>query len=112
TTAAVTVGTNGIAATPWVRFDDWAMPQIAIQCNASGTVNYTTQATMDDPNSATNPVLPSAVTWVATSDAAGVGATGSVQTNFAYCPIFARVLLNSGTGYVSATFLQSSVVPR
>jgi hypothetical protein len=111
TTAAVTVGTNGIASTPWVRFDDWAPAPVSIQCNASGTVNYTIQQTLDDPNSATNPVTPSAVTWIATSDTAGVGATGSIQSNYAYVPIFARVLLNSGTGSVTATFLQPSSVP-
>jgi hypothetical protein len=113
TTAAVTVGTNGIASTPWVRFDEWALPQVAIQCDASGTVNYTIQQTLDDPNSATNPVLPSAVTWVATSDTNGVNATGTIQSNYAYAPTFARVLLNSSTspGFVSATFIQLGVVP-
>jgi hypothetical protein len=105
-TGAVTVGTNGIASTPWVRLDEFSLAQTAIQCTASGTVNYTVQQTLDDPNSNTNPVLPSAVTWIATSDTAAVGATSSVQTNYAYAPIFARVLLNSGTGTVVATFSQ------
>ncbi len=113
TTAAVTVGTNGVASTPWVRFDDYAPAPASIQCVVTGTVNYTVQQTLDDPNSATNPVLPSAVTWVATSDTAAVGATGSVQTNYAFAPTFARVLLNSSTspGMVTATFLQSGVAP-
>lgn len=108
---AVTVGTNGIASSPWVRFDDWAPAPVSIQCTASGTVNYTIQQTLDDPNSATNPVIPPNVTWVATSDTAGVGATGSIQSNYAYVPVFARVLLNSGTGSVTSTFLQPSVAP-
>lgn len=111
-TGAITVGTNGVASTPWVRVDEWANAQIAIQCDATGTVNYTVQSTLDDPNSATNPVLPSAVVWVSTSDAAAVGATGSIQTNFAYPPIFIRALLNSGTGTVSMTVVQASAVPR
>jgi hypothetical protein len=110
-TAAVTVGTSGLASTPWVRFDDYAPAPVSIQCTVSGTVNYTIQQTLDDPNSATNPVTPSAVTWVATSDTAGVGATGNVQSNYAYVPIFARVLLNSGSGSVTATFLQPGAVP-
>jgi len=76
-TAAVTVGTNGIASTPWVRFDEWAKPQVSIQCNASGTVNYTLQVSNDDPNSpwVSPPVLPSAMTWLNTNDPAAVGAT-------------------------------------
>jgi hypothetical protein len=110
TSITVNQGTT-VGSTPWVRFDDFAPSAISIQCDATGTVNYTIQATLDDPNSPTNPVTPSAVTWIATSDAAGVGATGSVQSNFAYAPVFARVLLNSGSGSVSATFLQSGAVP-
>ena len=111
TTAAVTVGTNGVASTPWVRLDEYALPPVSIQCIASGTVNYTVQQTLDDPNSPTNPVTPSAVNWINTSDTAAVGATGNIQTNYAYVPIFARVLLNSGTGTVTATFVQSGAVP-
>lgn len=110
-TGAVTVGTTGVASTPWVRLDEWANAQVAIQCDASGTVNYTVQSTLDDPNSATNPVLPANVVWVSTSDAAAVGATGSIQTNFAYTPTFVRALLNSGTGSLAMTVIQQSVAP-
>jgi hypothetical protein len=110
-TAAVTVGTNGIASTPWVRFDEWAPAPVSIQCVVSGTVNYTIQQTLDDPNSPTNPVTPNAVTWLSTSDTAGVGATTSIQSNYAYAPVFSRVLLNSGTGSVTATFVQTGAVP-
>lgn len=111
-TAAVTVGTNGIASTPWVRLDEWANPPVSIQCNASGTVNYTVQSTNDDPNSPTNPVLPSAMTWIATNDTNAVGATGSVQTNYLFAPTFVRVLLNSGTGSVVMTAIQYNVASR
>src|SRR6267142_1761792 len=113
-TAAVTVGTNGIASTPWVRFDEWAKPQVSIQCNASGTVNYTLQVSNDDPNSpwVSPPVLPSAMTWLNTNNPAAVGATASIQTNFLFAPTFARVLLNSGTGTVTATMTQFDVVSR
>lgn len=110
-TAAVTVGTSGVASTPWVRFDDYAPAPVSIQCTVTGTVNYTIQQTLDDPNSATNPVLPQNVTWINTSDTAGVAATASIQSNYAYVPVFARVLLNSGSGSVTATFLQAGAVP-
>lgn len=108
--AAVTVGTSGIGSTPWVRLDEWAPAPVSIQCNVSGTVNYTIQQTLDDPNSPTNPVTPSAVNWMNTSDTAGVNATSSIQSNYAYVPIFARVLLNSGSGSVTATFSQPGSV--
>jgi hypothetical protein len=110
-TAAITVGTSGVGTSPWVRFDEWALPEIAIQCVANGTVNYTLQQTLDDPNDNTNPVAPASVYWQQTSDTNGQGATGSIQSNYAYCPRYGRVLLNSGTGSVTTTYLQSGVAP-
>lgn len=107
----ITVGTNGIASSQWVRLDDYAPGLTSIQCTASGTVNYTIQSTLQDPNSPTNSVLPYSVVWVNTSDAVAVGATASLQSNFQFAPIFAKVLLNSGTGSVSTVFLQSSNGP-
>ena len=108
----VIVGTNAKAGSRWVRFDSWAFPQTAIQCNASGTVNYTVQVTMDDPNSPTNSVGVSSVTWLNTNDADAVTAIGDVFTNFDWTPTFARILLNSGTGTVAATFAQFNVVGK
>jgi hypothetical protein len=110
--AAVTVGTNGVAASSWVRLDEWAMPMTTIQCVVNGTVSYDVQETLDDPNSLTNPVPPALVTWSPSADTAGViGATATKLSSFAYAPIYARVLLNSGTGTVTATFVQSLVTP-
>ena len=109
--SGITVGTNGVAGSSWVRFDEFCPPSIAIQCNVSGTVNYTVQSTLDDPNSPTNPVAITNVTWIASSDVNVVGASSNVQSNFAYAPIFARVLLNSGSGSVAATFVQDSNGP-
>ena len=112
-TAAVTVGTNGIGSTPWVRLDEWANSYVTIQCDVVGTVNYTVQGTMDDPNSPFGtPVLPSAVNWINSGDSAAVNATGSIATNFLFAPTFARVLLNSGSGSVTATFAQAEVAGR
>jgi hypothetical protein len=51
------------------------------------------------------------VVWVSSSDTAVVGATANQQSNFMFCPIYARILINSGTGSVAATFLQSSNGP-
>lgn len=111
TATTLTVGTNAIAASPWVRLDEWANASTAIQCTVSGTVNYTVQQTLDDPNSPTNPVSASAVTWVNSADTNVVAATTTQQTNYFVCPLFVRVLLNSGTGSVTMTSVQSSVVP-
>ena len=109
---ALTVGTNGVASSPWVALDHWALAQVAIQCNANGAVNYTVQSTLDNPNGSLTGVTPASVVWINSSDTGAVGASSSIQTNFAYTPTFARILLNSGTGSVTAYFAQSgSVIP-
>lgn len=94
---------------PWVRFDDWAPSYISIQCVVvSGTVDYTIEYTLDDPNSPFVPVAVNDVTWVASDDPDVVNATASATSNFIFAPTFARVKLNSGDGTVRATFLQSA----
>jgi len=109
--SGITVGTNSVAGSDWVRFDDFAPSNISIQCNVTGTVNYTIQSTLDDPNNATNPVSIVNVTWVNSSDSNVVGASATKQSNYLFAPIFARVLLNSGTGSVATTFVQDSNGP-
>jgi len=110
--AAVTVGTSATGSTPWVRLDEWASPPVGIQCDVTGTVNYTIQSTYDDPNSPTDPVSVSAMQWIATNDTNAVNATGSVQTNFLFTPTYVRVLLNSGSGSVTMKVIQYNVASR
>ena len=109
TAANITVGTNGVAGSQWVFLDQWSIPYTAIQCNVTGTVNYTVQQTLDDPNSATYPVTIPNVTWVNSNDPNVVAATTTQQTNYIFPPMFARVLLNSGTGSVTSSFNQAGV---
>ena len=103
TASAVTVGTNGIASSRLIFLDHYGYPQVALQCVPTGTVNYTVQQTLDDPAK----IGIENVTWVSHSDTAFVGATGTVQGNYAYLPRATRVLLNSGTGSVKLTALQA-----
>ena len=110
--SGITVGTNGVAGSRWLRLDNWADAQTAIQCNATGTVNYTVQVTMDDPNDPVSPVAVNAVTWLNTNDADAITAIGDVFTNFDWTPSYARILLNSGSGSVSGTFAQFNVVNK
>lgn len=112
-TGAVTAGTAGTASTPWVRLDEWASPPVGIQCDVTGTVSYTIQSTYDDPNAHGGNAVPvSSMTWINTNDPNAVNATGAVQTNFLFTPIFVRALLNSGTGTVSMKVTQYNVVSR
>lgn len=110
--SGVTVGTNAVAGSRWVRLDSWADAQTSIQCNVSGTVNYTVQVTMDDPNSPTNPIAIGDVEWLNTNDTDAVTSVANVFSNFQFTPTFARVLLNSGTGSVTSTFAQFNVVNK
>lgn len=108
----VSIGTNGVAGSPWAMMDPWAYAPVAAQINVTGTVNYTLQQTLDDPNDPTNPVTPANVTWINCADATVVGATVAAQTNYAFAPRYVRLLLNSGTGSITGTFIQLGVVSR
>jgi hypothetical protein len=117
TASTLTVGTaadsisGGAAASRWVRLDGWAPSYTSIQCTVSGTVNYTVQSSLDDPTSPTNAVDEASMVWVDSSDADVVGASTTKQSNFIFSPVWARVVLNSGSGTVTASFTQSSNVP-
>lgn len=118
--STVIVGTNGVADSPWARFDNWgALAEIAIQVNGSGTVNWSVFGTLDDPNVITNQlptptyeVTEPGVKWVAHPDSALVASTviTGVQGNYAYPPLFAKLVLNSGSGSVNAKFAQAGLI--
>jgi len=113
--STIAIGTTGSAGSSWVRFDDYALPEVAIQIDASGTVNYTIQQTLDDPNAPVNPVSIASMTWLNSADATVVSATASLQTNYEFAPAFARIVVNSGatgTAGATATFQQASSAMR
>ena len=109
---AITVGTSGVGGSKWVVFDAFAPNVISIQCNATTPINYTVQSTLNDPYDPITPVAPADVVWVNSSDTAVVSATATKQSGFTYAPVYARILINSGSGSVAATFLQSSNGPK
>jgi hypothetical protein len=111
-TVSVSDASGGVEYSRAVRFDDFAPSNISVQCVVSGTVNYTIESSLDDPNDPVSPVAENAMVWVPTSDTGAVGATSTVQSNFLFAPKFARIKLNSGSGSVRATFLQSSSGPK
>jgi hypothetical protein len=108
---AITVGTNGVASSRWMRLDSWAFAQVGIQVNVSGTINYTVQQTFDDPNDATNPVSPANVIWVNSSDSAVVAKAVDAQSFYAYAPTFIKITANSGTGSAKLVAVQYGNVP-
>ena len=107
----VSIGTNTVADSQWVRLDEWAHGATGLQVDVFGTVDYTVYSTMDDPNSPTLPTDPANVTWIQSSDSNVVGASTPQQSNFQFAPIFCKVTLNSGDGEVIMTVTQYSVAP-
>ncbi len=113
--STVKVGTNTVADSPLLRFDDFAAnSQVAIQCSVSGTANGTVSQTLEDPNRITNQLptptyqwTPATVNWLNHPDTALVGFSTTVQGNYGYAPLFARVTLNSGSGSITSTFRQA-----
>lgn len=106
--STLTIGTSGVASSPWVRFDDYAAnSQTTLAAIVSGIVNYDIQVSMDDPNDANRGMTPAQVTWISSADTAVVGATATKLSSFTFTPLFSRVLLNSGTGTVMTTFRQA-----
>jgi len=110
---ALTVGMTNTASSSWVRFDDFTSPPISVQCDVTGSVTYTVQSTMNDPNDPFSAPAYSAVSWVNSSDTAVVAATGTKQSSFTVAPRYARVLVTTtSTGSVNAMFMQSGSVPE
>lgn len=110
--SGVIVGTNGVAGSRWVRMDSWANSQSVIETNVSGTVNYTLQVTMDDPNDPFNPTPVASVKWLNSNDSNVVTATAAKFSNFDWTPTWTRLLLNSGTGSATLKIAQFNVVNR
>ncbi len=105
-TGAMTVGTNGVASSPPLPLDIYARPQIALQADVTGTVNYTVQQTLDNPWN----VAPQNVTWINHPDSNLVAASADAQGNYAYPPFQTRITVNSGTGSVKFTVIQPGII--
>ncbi len=113
----VKLGSSAVADSAWVYFDRLsATAPIAIQVEGSGTVNWTVRQTLNDPSIISNQLptptyiwSPAGVVWVNHPDTALVASavTTGVQGNYAYAPAMAKIVLNSGTGSVRATFIQA-----
>jgi hypothetical protein len=107
---AITVGNSQSGSTTPIALDPWAFPQVAIQCSVTGTVNYTVQQTLDNPNDPVNPIARTSMQWVDHPDTNLVAATATKQGNYGYAPLFMRLVINSGSGSVRMTVIQANVV--
>jgi hypothetical protein len=108
---SVSDASGGAKGSTLVRFDNFAPGPISVQVVVTGTVNYTVQVSNDDPNDPVSPVAQGSMTWSSSPDTAIVAQTASGYGTLVSVPLFARVLLNSGNGSVTASFVQSSNGP-
>lgn len=110
TASTIEIGTNGVAGSPWIQLDTWAHGSVEIQCDITGSPNYTVESTNDDPNSFQNPVPRALVSW----DSAAIGLSNKTTEEMAaltWAPAYLRVVFNSGTGSVQLTAIQHGSAP-
>lgn len=109
TAATVSVGVNGVGSSMWNVMNWHADPTnisiSAIVTSVNTAVNYSVQYTYDDPNN-----LPGGVTFPAVfSHAVLANMTASGDGQFTGPISAARFLVNSGTGTIRGTFIQSGI---
>lgn len=93
-------GAKNSAAIP---LDYFGRPEFSLQVSVTGTVSYTVQQTLDDPQT----VASGSIVWVNHPDTNLVAATATKQGNYAYIPAAVRIVLNSGAGSVVFTVIQA-----
>lgn len=106
-TAAVTVGTNTVASSPW-RMVDFALSgsTMGIDINITGTLNVDAQFTYDDPN---NTIGNSNVPPVPIGVPGLIGITGTLSGNLPTNVFAWRLLINSGSGSLQASAIQTGM---
>lgn len=106
----LTIGTSGVGSSPWLNIDNAANPiSISLAAVVTGTINYSCEFTMDDPNALPAGIFPTPLTTSTIMPAALVGATNN-QSGLIVTPIWGvRATQNSFTnpGTVIMTMIQA-----
>lgn len=108
---STTDASNGTTYSRLVRMDTWANAQSIIQVSVSGNATYTVEGSMDDPNSATDPVAENSMTWINCEDTDLVGANASRQGQLTVTPVFLRLKQTAGNGTATMTVAQFGNAP-
>jgi hypothetical protein len=103
---STTDATAGTTYSRLVRMDSWANAQSIIQVDVTGTVTYTVETSMDDPNDPVNPVALGSMTWVNAADSAVVAKSAAAQGVLAATPTFVRIKQTAGNGSTTMTIAQ------
>ena len=124
-TAAVTIGTNGTASSPWQGVTEFITPvNVSANCVVSGAVIYTVETTNDSidaplptstvgaPYGPLGAIMGVPTPFVLNPNLQGQAANASGMLNGnPPQPIRAwRLVLNSGTGSVTATGIQGGII--
>jgi hypothetical protein len=107
----VQVGTTGSVTSRWARMDSWANAQAVVQVNTSGTLTYSVETSMDDPNDPTYPVAFNDMTWLDALDPNLVAETADKSGFLAYTPTWVRLKGSGGTGTATMKIAQFSNAP-
>lgn len=107
----VQVGVTGDTTSRWIRMDSWANAQAVAQVNTSGTITYSVQTSMDDPNDPFSPVAVVSMTWLDALDANLVAENAAKSGVFNLTPTWVRVKASGGTGTATLKIAQFSNAP-
>ena len=108
----LTVGTNDVADSPWLRLDDYAPSPTAVTVVVDGTVNYDVEISQDDPDSFISPVPIGEMLLLDALDANLVNESANKTGGITFTPCWVRLTLNSGSGSARMTVVQSGTIPK
>lgn len=108
---AVEVGTTGTVTSRWVRTDSWANAQSVVQVNTTGTLTYSVETSMDDPDDPFAPVTVYNMTWLDALDGNLVSETADKSGFFTFTPTWVRLKGSGGTGTATMKIAQFSNAP-
>ena len=95
--------TTGVSASTPMVLNTMITPfNVGIGCVVTSTATYTIQHTFDDPQNI--------VTWFNHDDTGLVNATGNANGNYAYPVTASRINQTSGSGSVTATYVQAGII--
>lgn len=117
TAGNVTAGTSVVASSPWIRLDNFSFAPVALEVDVTGTVSYTVEGALRDPNIVTDrslvtpstgpaPIAPYQMVWLPHSTL--VAQTASAFDQYSQVPTWVRCTQASGTG--SCVFTASQPV--
>lgn len=106
TAGAVEAGLAQSGGSRWVRMDSWANAGSVVQVGISGTITYSVQTTMDDPNDPTSPVAIGDVYWLDTLDGNLVSESTDKSGFIAYTPTWVRIVGSGGAGTATMRIAQ------